>query len=134
MVHTRQHHWVPQLRQLSKKVIRNCYSYKKFCTFVFHHPPVSPLLTEQTVRSVPLKVLSVNYAGPIAYRSSKKRIGKVYILVFACSLTRAIYLELLPGQTADNCIRSFKLLTARTRRPRKIYSNNGKTFITTAKK
>jgi hypothetical protein len=77
---------------------------------------------------VPFEVLGIDYAGPITYRSSKKRIGKAYILLFACSLTRAIYLELLPDQTAENCIRSLKRFVARRGRPKKIYSDNGKTF------
>jgi transposase len=77
---------------------------------------------------VPFEVLGIDYAGPITYRSSKKIIGKAYILLFACSLTRAIYLELLPDQTAENCIRSLKRFVTRRGRPKKIYSDNGKTF------
>ena len=49
-----------------------------------------------------------------------------YILLFACSLTRAIHLELLhvPDQTAVGVIRSLKRFIARKtqKNPRKIYS------------
>ena len=70
--------------------IRNCYGCKKFHTSTFQHPPVGPLPTDRTVGSVPFEVLGIDYASPITYRSSKKRIGKAYILLFACSLTLAI--------------------------------------------
>jgi hypothetical protein len=90
MAYTRQQYWVPRLRQLSKKVIRNCYGCKKFHTSTFQHPPVGPLPTDRTVGSVPFEVLGIDYASPITYRSSKKIIGKAYILLFACSLTLAI--------------------------------------------
>ena len=82
---------------------------------------------------MPFDVLGIDYAGPITYRSSKKRIGKAYILLFACNLTRAIYIELLPDQTAENCIRSLKRFVARRGRLKKIYSDNGKTFKAAAK-
>jgi hypothetical protein len=63
---------------------------QKFHTSTFQHPPVGPLPTDRTVGSVPFEVLGIDYASPITYRSSKKIIGKAYILLFACSLTLAI--------------------------------------------
>ena len=129
----RQRYWIPRLRQLAKKVITKYYGCKKFQTTAYHHPPVGPLPKDRTVGSVPFEVVGVDYAGPIAYKSSKKKIGKAYILLFTCSLTRAIHLELLPDLTADNCIKSLKRFVARRGRPRKVYSDNGKTFIAAAK-
>ena len=82
--------------------------------------------------SVPFEVLGVDFAGPIAYKFSPKKEGKAYILLFACSLTRAIHLELLPNQTAEEFIRSLKKFIARRGRPKKIYSDNGRSFTAAA--
>ena len=100
MAYARQHYWVPRLRQPCTKAVRNCYDCKKFHIFAFHHLPVGPLPTDRTVGSVPFEVLGVDCAGPITYTFCTRRIGKAYVLLFACSRTRAIYLEVLPDQTA----------------------------------
>ena len=95
---------------------------------------------DSTVGSIPFEVLGVDVASPIAYKLKAKkegkkpiREGKAYILLFACSLTRAIHLELLPNQTTEEFIKSLKRFIARRGRPRKIYSDNGKTFTAAAK-
>lgn len=78
-------------------------------------------------------MVGVDYAGPIAYKVSKKKEGKAYILLFACSLSRAIHLELLTDLTAEGFIRSFKRFVARRGRPSTIYSDNAKGFVAAAK-
>ena len=129
----RQEYWVPRLRRLTKKVIRGCYGCKKFQVAAFANPPTASLPTDRTEGSVPFEVLGVDFAGPIAYKLSRKKEGKACILLFACSLTRAIHLELLPNQMADEVLRSLKRFIARRGRPRKIYSDNGSSFTAAAK-
>ena len=93
-------------------------------------PPPGNLPTDRTKGSSPFQVLGADYAGPIAYKLKPKKEGK---LLFACSLTRAIHLELLPDQTTEEFIRSFKRFIARRRRPEKIYTYNGRSFVGAAK-
>lgn len=132
MTFVRQQYWVPRLRRLTKKVIRACYGCKKFQVTAFANSPTASLPTDRTVGSVPFEVAGVDFAGPITYKLSPKKEGKAYILLFACSLTRAIHLELLPKQTAEEFIRSLKKFIARKGRPRKIYSDNGRSFTAAA--
>ena len=56
-----------------------------------------------------------------------------HTLLFACSLTRGLYLELLPDLTTDEFLGSLKGLIAQRGKPNKIYSDFGKTFIAAAK-
>ena len=128
-----QEYWVPRLRQLTKKVIRGCYGCKKFQVTAFANPPTASLPTNRTEGSVPFEVLGVDFAGPITYKLTPKKEGKAYILLFACSLTRAIHLELLPNQTGEGVIRGLKWFIAGRGRPRKIYSDNGSSFTAAAK-
>ncbi|PFX34964.1 Uncharacterized protein K02A2.6 [Stylophora pistillata] len=91
----RSDYWIPRLRQLTKKVINGCFGCKKFQTKAFGSPPPGNLPIDRTMGSIPFQVLGLDYAGPILYGCNKKRDGKAYILLFACSLTRAIHFELL---------------------------------------
>lgn len=58
---------------------------------------------------------------------------KAYIVLYACSVTRGVYLDLLPGQSAEEFLSSLKRFIARRGRPEKIFSDNGKTFVAAAK-
>ena len=133
MASIRQQYWVPRLRQLAKKVIRACYGCKKFQVSAFSNPPVGNLPTDRTVGSAAFEVVGVDFAGPILYKIKPKKEGKAYILLFACSLTRAVHLQLLPNQTTEEFIKHLKHFIARRGRPRKIYSDNGRTFVAAAK-
>ena len=77
---------MPQLRQLTKKVIRACYGFKTFEFIAFANPPPGNLLTDRTVGSILFEVLGVDSASPIANKLKSKKEGKAYILLFACSL------------------------------------------------
>ena len=133
MALVRRDYWIPRLRQLARSVNTRCFGCKKFHTTAFHNPPPGNLPVERTEGSSPFEVIGVDYAGPIVYKVSKKREGKSYILLFACSLSRAIHLELLTDQTTDGFIRCLKRFIARRGRPSTIYSDNGKSFVAAAK-
>ena len=130
----RHDYWIPRLRQLTKKVIRSCFGCKRFQGTVFHSPPPGNLPTDRTTGSVPFQVVGFDYAGPISYKIGKRRgDGKSYVLLFACSLTRAIHLELLYDQATGEFMRSFKCFIARRGRPQKVCSDNGRSFVAAAK-
>ena len=54
-------------------------------------------------------------------------------MLFACSLSRAVHVELLTDQTLQGFIQYLKRFFVSRRRPEKIYSDNAKTFETAAK-
>ena len=56
----------------------------------------------------------------------------VYILLFSCSVSRAVYLQLVPNFTSE-FIRCLKRLMVRRERPKIVYSENVKTFKAEAK-
>jgi len=87
MTYIRCDYWIPCLRRLTKKVIRGCFGCKRFQAAAFQNPAPRNLPVERTTSSVP---------GPISFKtSSKRKTGNTYILLFACSLTRAMHLEFL---------------------------------------
>ena len=67
--------------------------------------------------------------GPIRYRTKGKAEKKAYLVLYGCSLTRAVHLEILRSMEVVEFIPSLKRLIARRGRPKIIYSDNAKTFI-----
>ena len=129
MTSVRSLHWVPRLRKLAKQTIRACHGCKRFQARAAANPPPGNLPVDRTQGSRPFQVIGVDYAGPIKYKKCGKVEGKAYIVLYACSLCRALYLDLVSSLETQEFILSLKKFIARKGRPDKIYSDNGSTFV-----
>ena len=98
MTYMRDKYWVPQLRRITKHVRNRCYGCKHAHAVPLRPPPTADLPTDRTEGS--FEAVGLHYAGPFHYRASPKQDEKAYLILYACSLTRTLYLELLPDQTA----------------------------------
>ena len=128
MTKVRSRYWVPRLRRLVRKVRKSCHGCKRFTATAYATPPPGILPTTRTQGITPYQVIGVDYAGPLQYRVSKQKEGKAYVLLYSCSLTRGIYMELLPTLEMTDFLLSLKRFVARRGRPERIYSDNGGTF------
>ena len=133
MAKVRERHWIPRLRRLVKRVIKQCHGCKRFQAIAYASPPPGNLPTTRTEGTIAFQVIGIDYAGPLHYRISKGREGKAYVLLYACSFTRGMYLDLLPNLEMTECLDSLERFVARRGRPERIYSDNGATFIGAAK-
>eukprot|EP00794_Sanderia_malayensis_P001705 gene1705-1900_t len=106
MTHVRQAYWIPRLRQMVKRIRSNCHGCKKFQAKAYHQPTAGLLPKDRTEGSRSFEVIGVDFAGPITYKVRANTEGKAYILLFACSLTRAVYIEIVTDMTADQFMRS----------------------------
>ena len=133
MAKVREVQWVPRLRKLTKRVLRNCWGCKRFQAVAAPRPPAGPLPRDRNEGHNPFSVIGVDFTGPVKYlqRKSKKE-QKAYVVIYSCSLTRAVFLELLPSLETGEFNKTIKCLIARRGRPTKIYSDNGRTFIAVA--
>ena len=113
MSHVRSLFWIPHLRRLSKPVIRNCYGCRKFRSLPYHSPKPGPLPKDRTEKCFPFEVIGTDYAGPIYYKTKKTSELEAYILLFSCSVTRAVHIELVSSLTTTEFIKSFKRLISR---------------------
>ena len=75
----------------------------------------------------------MDFAGPIKYCGKGKTEEKAYIVLYSCCLTRGVFLEVLPSLETGDFVKSLKRFIARRGRPSVIYSDNGSTFVATAK-
>ena len=133
MAAIREEYWIPTLRQLVKSVRSACWGCKRFRALPLTVPPPGPLPTDRTHGRAPFEVIGTDFAGPIYYRLSQKREGKAYLVIFSCSLSRAVHLELVPNLETSTFLPCLKRLIARRGRPAVIYSDNGSTFVKAAK-
>ena len=133
MAKVREIYWIPRLRRLAKRIIKRCFGCKRFQAVPCPNPQPGNLPKDRTEGDLPFQVVGVDYAGPIRYRSRRKKEAKAYIIVYACALTRALYLELTKTMSTEEFLATFKRFIARKGRPQKVYSDNAKTFAAGAK-
>ena len=133
MAKVRSKYWVPTLRQLVKRALRQCYRCKKFHVKSYPVPQKKLLPADRTNLDLPFKIIDTDYAGPFLCKSKGKKERNVYLLLFTCSLSRAIHLEVLPNETTQEFFHALKRLIARRGRPKVIYSDNVKTFVAASK-
>jgi hypothetical protein len=86
----REKYWTPRLRSIVKRVTKKCHTCKRFRAVAVANPPTGNLPKDWTKGSMAFQVVGVDYAGPIRYQTKARREGKAYIILYACSLTRAV--------------------------------------------
>ena len=117
MAKVREEFWIPRLRRLAKKVIRECHGCKRFQAVALAAPRTGLLPLEITEGSTPFEIVGVDFAGPIKYCKSFRIEGKGYLVLYTCSLTRALYLEVLPNLETTTFLACLKRFVARRGRP-----------------
>lgn len=100
-----------------------------FHTSPYPSPPEENLPKERTEATIRFDVFGVDFAGPILYQGKGKTEWKGYVMLDACSWTRALHLEFLPTMTTEDFLISLKRFILVRGRRTKIISDNGRTFI-----
>ena len=116
-----------------KKVINDC----KVCKVSIAQPyrpaaTAPPLPSFRTEGGRPFETTGIDFAGPITYKILKKEQGKCYMLIFTCAASRAIHLEVTKSQRAEEFKEKQNAFITRRTRPKRIVSDNGAVFTTTA--
>ena len=133
MAKVREQYWIPRLRQQVRRIIKRCHSCKRFQAVALATPPLGQLPLERTMGSGAFEMVGVDFACPIKYLKLSRKEGKAYLVLFACRLSRALYLEVLPNLETATFLGSLKRLITRRGRPSTVFSDNGRTFVGAAK-
>ena len=99
MTKVRSNYWIPAPRKLTKSVVRKCYGCKRFNSLPYPGVKPGPLPNDRTEQAMSFQVIGTDFAGPIYYRTKTKKESKAYILIFSCSVSRAVHLELISNST-----------------------------------
>jgi hypothetical protein len=98
----------------------------------FSTPPVPALPQSRVSDDPPFANTGLDFAGPLL-TSEDGKTEKTYICLFTCASTRAVHLELLKSMSAELFLQAFRRFTSRRGLPRKLMSDNAKTFKAAAK-
>ena len=96
--HIRQTYWIPQGRQLVKRIISKCVTCRKVEGPPFRSVPTPPLPQSRVQQSLVFQFTGIDYAGPLYVRDQTNQTSfKMYICLFTCAVVRAIHEEQLIG-------------------------------------
>ena len=85
--------WIPKLRPKVKKMVNTCNVCKVFNTKPYGATARAdmPQLTAWKPADFFLETTGVDFAGPIAFKITKKEQRKCYNLLFTCATSRAVH-------------------------------------------
>ena len=124
--------WINQGRNYIRKLLNICFTCKHLQSRSYSYPEKSNLPGYRVNRTVPFQFCGVDYLGPVfvkdIYRGSNNEMHKAYIVLFTCSTSRAVILDLVEDNSSKNFINSIKKFIARIGCPKNIVSDYGKVF------
>ena len=124
----RQRFWIPQGRQLIKRLIRKCVTCKKVEGKPFPSLKTPPFPKSRLTGDHAFQATGVDYAGPIYVRGTNQQPSKMHICLFTCANIRAVHLELVEDLSAEAFIRAFKRFINRRGVPELMIFDNAKNF------
>ena len=86
----RYQYWISKLRQLTKRIIKDCYGCKRYHIKPYEALPPGQLIKARLLGIRAFQVIGLDFAGPMTYKKGGSKANKFYILLFTCSLSREI--------------------------------------------
>ena len=123
--------WIVRGRQVVKKLLFHCVICRRFDSRPFQPPPPPSLPGFRVQEAQPFAYTGVDFAGPLYIVNDPDT--KVWICLYTCCVTRAVHLDIVPNQTTEAFLRSFRRFSARRGFPCRMISDNGKTFKSASK-
>ena len=131
--HLSQRFWVPRGRQIVRKIIKNCFTCLKRNSKPFKLPSRPPLPRFRVNIDFPFANTGADYLAPLFVRNifygNTDRFFKVYIALYTCASTRAVYLDVVPDTSSRSFVNSMKQFVSRHGILEFFISDNGKNFI-----
>ncbi|GFX66475.1 integrase catalytic domain-containing protein [Trichonephila clavipes] len=131
LAQVRSNYWVPKGRQLVKKVIKKYFICSKYLVKPTDQL-TSPLPSDSINQTPSFSVCGLDFVGPL-YVNNFGELQKSYIILFTCTVTGALHLELVSDMTINSFLLAFRRFLARRGSCKVIYSDNAKTFLKSKK-
>ena len=109
--------------------MRNCIICKRYQVRSVLPLP-SPHLPDFRIiiSSYSSQFIGLDFAGPLLNKSGKENALKTYVLLFTCTSSRALHLELTPDMSIPSFILAVERFVSRRGMPGLVISDNFKTF------
>jgi len=124
----RQIYWIPRATAIIKTIISKCVTCRRY-----HGHPLTQKMAELpedrvTADKPPFSNIGMDYFGPIEVKRGRSLV-KRYGVIFTCSTSRAIHLEIASSLTTDSCINAIRRFIARRGPVDIICSDNGTNLV-----
>ena len=123
--HLHNYYHIIRGRRLIRSVISSCKqcNVQRGKSFVPEEPILPAFRAE--IATNPFECIGLDYLGPL----KMKRSNKIYVLLATCSVSRMIHLEMVNSLNVRQCVNALIRMFSRRGIPRRIYSDNGRTFV-----
>ena len=123
-------YWVTRGRNFVKKLIGPCIVCKKLNVQPYEYPNHSDLPELCFNDMYPFASTGVDYLGPLFCLSvyGKADLFKAYIVLYTCTTTRAVILEVINNANTETFLNSFKRFLSRRVCPSTMVNDNGGVF------
>ena len=126
-------YWIPKGRQKIKALINKCTVRRKLEGRPYEAPKAADLPGFRVRERVAFSKTGVDFAGPLFLKDGDGGTSKVYITLFTCCVSRAVYLDLVRDLLALELMRCLRRFSSRLGTPSLMISDNAKTFKANAK-
>ena len=101
----RQHFWMPKLNKLVARIVSSC-KHCKLRRGVVEEQQMAPLPMHRLLPAPAWHSTNLDYFGPFMIRGAvnKRSRGKVYGLIFTCSVSRAVHLDIAADYTKEGLL------------------------------
>ena len=123
----KKHMYFPKLKITLKKIFSSCAKCLRHKSRAYNYPDNPPLPEFRTEAKTPFEYCGVDYAGPFLIRSHDF-VGKVWICLFTCLVTRACHLTIVPDNSTDTFLNALSELQTFYRLPKLLLSDNATQF------
>ena len=125
----RQRCWTPKIRSRIKSLLLRCVVCQKLKAGTIKRPLPPPLPAERVKWVPPFTHVGVDHTSHFTIRNERGDRVKAYICIFACTITRAVHLEVITSLSTSSFIMCLRRLATAKGMPSLILSDNHRTFI-----
>ena len=130
---SRRKFWIVRGRRLAEKIKRSCYTCRAVDKKLAEQQ-MAPLPTSRTKISPTFHITSMDLFGPITIRDTVKQRThkKVWGVIFNCTVTRAVYIDLTEDYGTDAILQTLRRFICIRGCPSEIQSDQGSQLIAAA--
>ncbi|PIC30147.1 hypothetical protein B9Z55_021490 [Caenorhabditis nigoni] len=127
LAESRKKYWIPQGRQLARKIVHTCITCRKLRGRPFKYPDIPPLPAIRVIKSGPFRNIGIDYFGPLMYKELTGE-RKCWVLICTCLITRNIHLELVSDNSTAEFMLAMRRYFSRRGTPKTVVLDNAKCF------
>ena len=124
-------YWITSGRSFTNKIIGPCTTCRKLNGRAYAYPGHSDLPSLRFDDRYPFSSTGCDYLGPVYVQpiyGDRKSLYKAWIVLYTCTATRAVILDVVNSTSASNFVQSFRRFLARRGSPSLMVSDNGSCF------